>query len=58
MRDMLNDLKKVLYWVVLIVLCFFCVIFTLKILYYIFIILASVGLAVIIKILYEKYGRN
>lgn len=55
---MLNDLKKLLYWVVLIVLCFFCVIFTLKILYHIFIILASVGLVVIIKTLYDKYGRN
>jgi uncharacterized membrane protein len=55
---MFDRLKKGFYWGLLIILSFICVVITLKLLYYLFIILATIGLALIIKILYEKRRRN
>lgn len=55
---MFEKIKKIVYWAILICLSFICVILTLKLVYYLFIILATIGLALIIKILYEKRRRN
>lgn len=55
---MFENFKKIFYWVILICLSFVCVILTLKLIYYLLIVLATIGLALIIKTLYEKYGRN
>ncbi len=55
---MFEKIKRIVYWAILICLSFVCVILTLKLVYYLFIILATIGLALIIKILYEKRRRN
>jgi hypothetical protein len=55
---MFEKMKKVFYWSILIGLSFLCIMITLKLIYYLFIALATIGLAVLIKILYEKRGRN
>ena len=55
---MFEKMKKVFYWSILIGLSFLCIIVTLKLIYYLFIVLATIGLAVVIKNLYEKRRRN
>jgi len=55
---MFEKIKRIAYWAILICLSFVCVILTLKLVYYLFIVLATIGLAVLIKILYEKRRRN
>ena len=51
---MFDNLKKGLYWTLLIFLSFICVLITLKFIYYLFIILATLLLALMVKNLYEK----
>ena len=55
---MFEKMKKVFYWSILIGLSFLCIIVTLKLIYYLFIVLTTIGLAVVIKNLYEKRRRN
>lgn len=53
---MFDSFKKGFYWAILIGLSFLCIMITIKLLYYLFIILAAIGLAVVIKKIYEN-GR-
>jgi hypothetical protein len=55
---MFEKMKKIVYWLILIGLSFLCIMVTLKVIYYLFIVLATIGLAVVIKNLYEKRRRN
>lgn len=53
---MFDNIKKWFYWAILISLSLLCIIITLKVIYYIFVILATIGLAIVIKN-YIKYGK-
>lgn len=55
---MFEDLKRGFYWILLFCLAFVCAIITIKLIYYLSIAIITIGIALLIKELYERKRRK